>query len=303
MTAASIDIDQSGKYPIVLSDALLGKASKDIYTGIRCKLCCLYSTNQADSIVDNHKPDASSDSSHASIQLQPSDVDPSTFDLSFSDNSEKYSYRGTRTSDDRQHVLIFDAPNKRFVLHRVDSTFDMNLVKAPWEDNASALRSQYPQLKSPAPAKPESQPPPKRTSKSAKNAPAAKAEPKRRKTAEKPKKKPPREPTPEEDDDSDVGLTIEYPDGPPSSQPYKYQSTPVLQPDVSEGPSDEDAEGEEYEDERNQDVDHLKLPSPANIAGVMSDEDLELDLEAELEEALKETAGTRAAESDESEED
>jgi hypothetical protein len=179
----------------------------------------------------------------------------------------------------------------------------MNLVKAPWEDDPSTLRSQYPQLA--APAKSEAQPPQRRTSKSAKNSTVAKAEPKRRKAAEKPKKSkpPPREPTPEEEGESDDVLTIEYPDGPSSSQPYKFQSTPVFQRNVSEEVSDEDAEGEEYEDEMNQDIDHLKLPSPANNAGGMSDEDLELDLEAELEEALKETAGTGVGESDESEEE
>lgn len=37
MAAASIDVDQPAKYPIVLSDALLGKASKDLYTSIRCQ--------------------------------------------------------------------------------------------------------------------------------------------------------------------------------------------------------------------------------------------------------------------------
>lgn len=32
-----IDPTKPGKYPIVLSDALLGKPSKESYTGIRCK--------------------------------------------------------------------------------------------------------------------------------------------------------------------------------------------------------------------------------------------------------------------------
>ena len=202
-------------------------------------------------------------------------------------------------------MLIFDAPNKRFVLHRIDSTFDMNLVKAPWEDDASVLRSQYTQLDTPVPTKAATQAPHRRSSKSAKNATAMKAEPKRRKAAEKPKKSkpPPREPSPDEDDESDDVLTFEYPDGPPNSKQNKSQSTPVFQQHISEDVSDEDAEGEEYDDERNQDVDHLKLPSPANNAGGMSDEDLELDLEAELEEALKEGAGTGAGESDESEEE
>jgi hypothetical protein len=34
--AGLIDIDKPGTYPIILSDALLGKATKETYTGIRC---------------------------------------------------------------------------------------------------------------------------------------------------------------------------------------------------------------------------------------------------------------------------
>ena len=36
--AEMIDPTVPGQYPVVLSDALLGKASKDVFTGIRCKL-------------------------------------------------------------------------------------------------------------------------------------------------------------------------------------------------------------------------------------------------------------------------
>jgi len=36
MASGSIDVDKPGKYPIVLSDALLGKTSKEVYTGVRC---------------------------------------------------------------------------------------------------------------------------------------------------------------------------------------------------------------------------------------------------------------------------
>ncbi|KAH8886864.1 hypothetical protein GQ53DRAFT_750522 [Thozetella sp. PMI_491] len=32
-----IDPTKPGKYPVILSDALLGKASKDAFTGVRCK--------------------------------------------------------------------------------------------------------------------------------------------------------------------------------------------------------------------------------------------------------------------------
>jgi hypothetical protein len=38
MAAAAIDFEKPGKYPIVLSDALLGKSTNSIYTGVRCKI-------------------------------------------------------------------------------------------------------------------------------------------------------------------------------------------------------------------------------------------------------------------------
>jgi hypothetical protein len=264
-----------------------------------------HSANIANSSSDNHKPDPASHSSLSSLQLQPSDSDLTGYDLSFSDNSENYKYNGVRTTGDGKYVLIFDPEKQHFVLHRIDSTFDMNLVSAPWEENESTLRSQYPQLESTVRRQPEA--PQRKTTKPSKNTPVAKPEPKRRKSAPIKKKPPVREPTPEEDEDSDDGLTIEYPDAPPSKQ-NKYQPPPVFQQNVNEEVSDEDedAEGEEYEEEEgNQDVDHLKLPSPANNnSGGMSDEDIELDLEAELEQALKETTeGAGEDESDESEEE
>lgn len=266
---------------------------------------------------DNHKPESSSDSSSTSLKLKASKSD-SNYDLSLQDNSDKYSYHGARMSGDGQYVLIFDQAKQHFVLHRIDSTFDMNLVASPWENDPSTLQSQYPQLAPPTtnsqadiperkPAKATKATPSTKTTKAApvpkvpKAAPPPKAEPKRRKSVQAKKKVPVREPTPEED--SDDGLTIEYPDAHvPQQQQYQYQATPSFQRDESEEVSDEDAEGEEYEEERNQDVDYLKLPSPSNNnAGGMSDEDIELDLEAELEQALKEEGG--GDESSESEEE
>jgi len=35
--AEMVDPTVSEQYPVVLSDALLGKASKDVFTGIRCR--------------------------------------------------------------------------------------------------------------------------------------------------------------------------------------------------------------------------------------------------------------------------
>ncbi|CZR51739.1 uncharacterized protein PAC_01616 [Phialocephala subalpina] len=287
MAAGMIDIDKPGKYPIVLSDALLGKTSKEVYTGIRY----------------NHKPDPSSSSPTA--HLQPSSSD--RYDLTLTDASEKYSYEGTRVSANGEYVLIFDPVKKHFVLHRIDSTFDMNIVSAPW---SSDIRDDYARIE-PSEQKPAAAPQ-RKGSKAGKKAAATKATttktsiPKTK--VEKPKKTPkpappPREPTPEPEEDSDDGLTIEYPGAPTnhSQPPYReYNSTPIFQRNISEAESDEDedAEGEEYEDERerNQDVDHLKLPSPAGNVGGMSDEDIEDELEAELEKALEN-------ESDESEEE
>ncbi|PQE04912.1 ELL-associated factor protein [Rutstroemia sp. NJR-2017a BBW] len=296
MAAAAIDFEKPGKYPIVLSDALLGKSTNSTYTGVRY----------------NHKPDSSSDDSTTSAQLKPSaDSNSNKFNLSLSENNEEYSYTGVRTAGDGQYVLIFDPVKKHFVLDRIDSTFDMNLTSAPWTSDASKLQSQYTQLELPTqPAKEEPQPQPKappRKQSKAKAATTTKAKAPPRAKAEKAKKaKPaPREPTPEPEEDSDDGLTVEYPDGPASQQHYEYRPPAIFQREPSEEISDEDEDAEhEIYEERNQDVDHLKLPSPVNKPGGLSDEDIELDLEAELEQALAaEHASSGADESSESEEE
>ncbi|EHL00927.1 hypothetical protein GLAREA_02484 [Glarea lozoyensis ATCC 20868] len=274
MAFAGIDIDKPGKYPIVLSDALLGKTTKEVYTGMRY----------------NHKPDTSADSS-SSTHLKPSDSGSNTFDLSYKDNKDKYSYQGVRVSGDGKYVLIYDPQHKHFVLHRIDSTFDMNLVSAPWDQDASSLKDQYTQISTQQTINTTAAQPPKRKPSKAK-ATTTKAEPaKPRKKVEKvtKPKPPPRAPTPdEEEEESDAGLDIEDPDG-GAPVSYQYHPSPTFQRQDSEDASEEDsdAEGEEYEDERNKDVDDLKLPSPANNTGGVSEEDdMELDLEAELEQAF-----------------
>jgi hypothetical protein len=96
------------------------------------------------------------------------------------------------------------------------------------------------------------------------------------------------EPTPE-GEDSDEGLTIAYPAGPPAHQRHYFSRT-ILQRNINGDASDEegDADFQLIEEEGNQDVDFLELPSPTNNADGMSDGDMELDLEEELEQALKE---------------
>jgi hypothetical protein len=36
--AGAVDVDKQAQYPIVLSDALLGRGTKELFTSIRCKL-------------------------------------------------------------------------------------------------------------------------------------------------------------------------------------------------------------------------------------------------------------------------
>ncbi|APA11666.1 hypothetical protein SS1G_05125 [Sclerotinia sclerotiorum 1980 UF-70] len=292
--AAAIDWDKPGKYPIVLSDALLGKASNNIYTAIRY----------------NHKPDPTAGASANSAQLKPSsNPSSSDYDLSFSDNNDDYTYAGARSSGEGQFILTFDPVRKVLVLDRIDSTFDMNLTSAPWTDDAAQLQSQYEQLEPPTKAvteEPQLKAPQKKASKP-KATTTAKAKPAPRAKAEKAKKKPPpREPSPEPEEESDDGFTVEYPDGQSSQQQYEYRA-PIFQREPSEEISDEDEDTDHdgiYE--TNQDVDHLKLPSPVNNPGAISDEDamdLEADLEADLQAEMEKELMDHQDESDESEEE
>ena len=48
MASGGIDLSKAGKYPIVLSDALLGKTTKEVYTSIRCTIDLTPLVDQAD---------------------------------------------------------------------------------------------------------------------------------------------------------------------------------------------------------------------------------------------------------------
>ncbi|KAI9744501.1 MAG: hypothetical protein M1818_002030 [Claussenomyces sp. TS43310] len=307
MMNVPIDIDKPGKYKVVLSPALRGKQTKEVYTGIRY----------------NHKPDFSSDTE--TTQLNPSSGNDGNFSLSFSDGDEQYRYAGSRNSGDGQYVLIFDPAEKHFVLHQMDSSFDMNLINAPWDHDADSLRSTYEQLGAvpkTAPGRRKNAAASKGGAKDKATSASASANPagveasseKRRKVEKQQKKKPPpREPTPDaEDEDSDDGLTIEYPGGPPPPRFQSHNVTPLYQTrePSPRGYTDVDAEEDEDRDkdegqETNRDVDLLALPSPMASGDQKTEEedDAELDLEAELELALEKETGGAAEESSESEEE
>lgn len=249
-SGAGMDPLKQGNYPIILSDALLGKASKETVSGIRCKsslpfLTAVINPSLTLNCTDNHKPALSSDTAPGQARLKRSAKDGS-YNLGFDDNGDKYQYNGVRTAADDQYVLVFDPERKAFVLHQVDSMFNMNITKTPTDTNAA---KQFPPLEvkgavldKPAPKQKASTAASKNKETSAKNAPAGrgrggKAAQNKQNTATIPKSKPASPPRAEQtkrgkpstadsededDDDDDGGLTIEYPDGPP---PERFKPT------------------------------------------------------------------------------
>ncbi|KAK4198416.1 RNA polymerase II transcription elongation factor-domain-containing protein [Triangularia verruculosa] len=125
---AAIDPTKVGKYPVILSPELLGKTSKETYTGIRY----------------NHRPTLSSDTAPNTAHLKKSAKDGS-YNIGFDDKGDRYQYNGVRTTEDGNHALIFDPKRQAFILHRVDSMFHMNLTRTP-TDNVETLRAKFPQL-------------------------------------------------------------------------------------------------------------------------------------------------------------
>ncbi|KAM5346858.1 hypothetical protein ACJ41O_009863 [Fusarium nematophilum] len=281
--AGLIDPTKTGNYPVILGDALLGKTSNEIFTGIQY----------------NHKPTLSSIAAPDSARLKPSVSGKTTsYDLTYTDNDDKYAFTGTRTTGGNQYVLYFDPNREAFVLDLVDSTFNMNVTRLPDNADPDSLRRQFPHIDGkPRPVPKASTKAEKGSANLEKPAPKsrAKATTQKKEVKRKPEKKqapknielslpvpmpeqpkkpaePKRRPAPEEeeeeedDDDDDGGLLIEYPDA-DSGNTRKTDFSPAF-PSVrrfddfmnqreSEG---DDADGEEDDEP---DID-FKLPSPVN---------------------------------------
>lgn len=189
-------------------------------------------------------------------------------------------------------MLIFDAAREVFVLHKVDSMFNMNLIQTPSNDNAQSLRREFPQLEShsssssakatgPAGSNKQSAKSSTQEKKAAakprKAAPKAKAEEKP--SLVMPEKKPPPKPastnkrrqasadSEEDSSDDDLGLTIENPggDAPSVSRDFSPNLIGIRRfsdfVQQNEEADEDDADGEE-DDEDN--FEHFKLPSPIN---------------------------------------
>ncbi|EXF76756.1 ELL-associated factor [Colletotrichum fioriniae PJ7] len=284
-----IDPTKTGKYPVILSDTLLGRTQKEVFTSVRY----------------NHKPELASEP--ATARLKPETPgSKSSFDLSFPDgNNGMYGYAGTRTMDDNQYVLYFDPNRKAFILDKVDSTFHMNVTRTPTNDNPETLRQQFEQLdtsitatpevrkpaaaetkdKDKSPAKPASKAtgPKRPTASSNKKArpppppknitlalPTNDAPPPAPKAASPPKKKakaPAGSDEEEDDDDDDFGLTIEYPD---EQKNKRADFSPAFAPNIQvrsfsdflRDSEADDADGESDLEER--DFANFNLPSPMN---------------------------------------
>ncbi|KAI1473679.1 hypothetical protein K445DRAFT_322482 [Daldinia sp. EC12] len=281
LAAGIVDPTKAGKYPVVLSDALLGKDPKEIFTGVRY----------------NHKPSLSSSTAPAQARIKPASTSSSkkgasTYDLSFQDDGGHYQYKGTRGVEDSQYVLIFDPNREVFVLHKVDSMFNMNLVKTP-NDDAESLRQEFPQLDAhSASSSAKAAGPARQPAKGRKEEKKTVAKP--RKPASKPKaedkpvlsmpeKKSPPKPvvtskprrasddSEEESSDDDLGLTIENPGGeaPRVSRDFSpnlfgiRRFSDLMNEDEDERNNEEhhDADGEDDDDEP---MDNFVLPSPIN---------------------------------------
>ncbi|KAH7158049.1 RNA polymerase II transcription elongation factor-domain-containing protein [Dactylonectria estremocensis] len=171
--AGLIDPTKTGKYPVILGDSLLvGKDANEIFTGIRY----------------NHKPALSSASAPSSARLKPSVPGKTTsYDLTYTDDDGKYSFSGPRNTADSQYVLYFDPAREAFILDKVDSTFNMNVIQLPDNPDTEGLRRRYPQIDN------ESQAAPKASSSKLPNKPAAAAV---EKPASKPAPKPASKPAP-----------------------------------------------------------------------------------------------------------
>lgn len=293
-----VDSTKPKSYPVILSDALLGKTSREAITAIRY----------------NHRPTLSSDIAPNSAEIKPSSSSDNSFDLSFYENGGKYAFNGTRSTKENQYVLLFDPERKAFVLHRMDSMFNMNVTRTPTNNDADDLREKHPHIDSTikastadkkgarAPAAGKAKENNKKGAatngggggskkKDASAAPkkaqpqpaAAEAEPKTAPSqAEKDKKQKQRNRSPveseEEDDDDDGGLLVEYPDPAPAG-PLRQDFSPAFPTTIrrfsefvnnEKSESDEDADAEYDEDDilgEDDDVsgmggDGFKLPNP-----------------------------------------
>ncbi|KAG8671513.1 hypothetical protein FPOAC2_04855 [Fusarium poae] len=309
-----IDPTKMGNYPVILGDALLGKTSNEIFTGIQY----------------NHKPTLSSDQAPNSARIKPSVPGKTTsYDLTYTDNDEKYAFTGTRNTESGQYVLYFDPSREAFILDIVDSTFKMNVTRLPNSDPES-LRRQFPHIDSSvsktsakaernntdtdkpmtkARAKPSTQKKEVKRKTEKKQAPKNVAlslpvpMPAQQQKPAEPKKRTPVPEEEEEDDDDDGGLLVENP-GADTNTARRTDFSPAFPSfrRFDEFMDQRESEGDDADGEEDDEPDEFKLPSPVNNRShyetgpdpmdvdeeeEAEEEEPELDLAKELEDAFE----------------
>ncbi|ERS98213.1 uncharacterized protein SPSK_06079 [Sporothrix schenckii 1099-18] len=134
--AGLIDPTKPATYPVILGEDIRRSGDPNspsaghTFTGIRY----------------NFKPKHLTDNTQRKSTLTHSDND-GEFDVTFSDNSGgRYVYAGTRVSKGSKYVLIFDSKRRRFILHRLDSLFIMNMVDTPTNHDTAGLKKKHPYI-------------------------------------------------------------------------------------------------------------------------------------------------------------
>ncbi|CAK7223113.1 hypothetical protein SBRCBS47491_005091 [Sporothrix bragantina] len=133
--AGLIDPTKPGTYPVVLGEDILSNGNPGsgdkTFTGIRYNF-------KPRHLIDNNTQRKST--------LTKGDND-GEFDVTFRDNSGgRYVYAGTRVSKGSKYVLIFDSKMRRFILHRLDSLFIMNMVDTPTNHDTAVLKKKHPYI-------------------------------------------------------------------------------------------------------------------------------------------------------------
>ncbi|MCJ1466756.1 hypothetical protein MMC07_005376 [Pseudocyphellaria aurata] len=127
-----IDPAKTAKYPITVSEQLLGEAGRE--------------TRQHALLHFNHKPKLS-DGPHETTITQSRSQSDNSYDLSIKvdDDGHGYSYTGPQRGSETC-ALIYDPKSQTFTLDKISTEFTFNLCATPTNKDSKALASQYPKL-------------------------------------------------------------------------------------------------------------------------------------------------------------
>ncbi|EPE04539.1 ell-associated factor [Ophiostoma piceae UAMH 11346] len=131
--AGLIDPTKPGSYPVVLGDDIR-RSSDDstdrVFTGIRYNFKPKHLTDKTTQKTSTLTPSGDGD-----------------FDVTFRDNSGgRYIFAGQRVTKGGKYVLVFDSKGRKFILHRLDSLFVMNMTDTPTDHDTDGLKKKHPYI-------------------------------------------------------------------------------------------------------------------------------------------------------------